>query len=95
MDHIAGSESNSTEVQKIIKEIVTLLEKEIKAWHSNYSEIDQSSGERFTDLQGHKWDKEEHKFAFKEENVVANGLLEGFFKFLATTCLIHYYQDQE
>ena len=47
------------------------------AWHSNCSEIDQSSGERFTDLLGHKWDKED-KFTFKKENVV--DLLEGFSK---------------
>ena len=81
VDDIAGSRSNLTEAKKIIKEIDTVLEKgqfQIKAWHSNCSEIDQSSGERFTDLLGHKWDKEEDKFTFKKENVV--GLLEGFSK---------------
>ena len=81
MDDIAGSKSNSTKAKRIIKEIDTVLGKsqfQIKAWHSNCSEIDQSSGERFTDLLGRKWDKEEDKFTFKKENVV--GLLEGFSK---------------
>lgn len=80
VDDIAGSNNNLTEARKIIKEIDTVLGKgqfQIKAWHSNCSEIDQSSGERFTDLLGHKWDKED-KFTFKKENVV--GLLEGFSK---------------
>ena len=81
VDDIAGSKSNSTEAKKITKEIDTVLRKgqfQIKAWHSNCSEIDESNGERFTDLLGHKWDKEEDKFTFKKENVV--GLLEGFSK---------------
>ena len=81
VDDIAGSKGNLTEAKKIIKEIDTVLGKgqfQIKAWHSNCSKIDQSSGERFTDLLGHKWDKEEDKFSFKKENVV--GLLESFSK---------------
>ncbi|XP_068738835.1 uncharacterized protein [Montipora capricornis] len=81
MDDIAGSESNSTKAKRIINEIDTVLGKgrfQIKVWHSNHSEIDQFSGERFTHLLGHKWDKEEDKFTFKKENVV--GLLEGFSK---------------
>ncbi|XP_068739398.1 uncharacterized protein [Montipora capricornis] len=81
VDDIAGSKSNSTKAKTIIKEIDTVLGKgqfQIKAWHSNCSEIDQSSGGRFTDLLGHKWDKEEEKFSFKKENVV--GLLEGVSK---------------
>ena len=81
MDNITGSKSNLPEAKKIIKEIDTFLGKgqfQIKAWHSNCSEIDQSSGERFTDLLGHKWDKGGDKFTFKKENVV--GLLEGFSK---------------
>ena len=81
VDDIAGSKSNSTEARKITKEIDTILGKgkfQVKAWHSNCSEIDQSRGERFTDLLGHKWDKEEDNFTFKKENAV--GLLEGFSK---------------
>ena len=81
MDDIAGSKSNSTEAKKVTEEIDTVLGKgqfQIKAWHSNCSEIDQSSGERFTDLLGHKWDKEEDKFTFKKENLV--GLMKGFSK---------------
>ena len=60
VDDIAGSKSNLTEAKKVIKKIDTVLGKgqfQIKAWNSNCSEIDQSSGERFTDLLGHKWHK--------------------------------------
>ena len=81
VDDIAGSKGNLTEAKKITKEIDTVLGKgkfQIKLWHSNCSEIDQSCGERFTALLGHKWDKEEDTFTFKKENVV--GLLEGFSK---------------
>ena len=81
VDDIAGSKSNSTEAKKVTEEIDTVLGKgqfQIKAWHSSCSEIDQSSGERFTDLLGHKWDKEENKFTFKKENLV--GLMKGFSK---------------
>ncbi|PFX13182.1 hypothetical protein AWC38_SpisGene22761 [Stylophora pistillata] len=70
VDDIAGSKSNSTEARKITKEIDTILGKgkfQVKAWHSNCSEIDQSRGERFTDLLGHKWDREEDNFTFKKE----------------------------
>ena len=89
VDDIAGSRNNSTEAKKVTKEIDTILGKgqfQIKAWHSNCSEIDQSNCERFTDLLGHKWDKEEDRFSFKKENVV--GQLEGLpkrscLKFLA------------
>ena len=81
MDDIAASKSNLTEAKKITKEIDSVLGKgqfQIKVWHSNCLEIDQSSGERFIDLLGHKWDKEEDKFTFKKENMV--GLLGGFSK---------------
>ena len=81
VDDIAGSRNNSTEAKKITKEIDSILGKghfQIKAWHSNCSEIDQSNCERFTDLLGHKWDKEEDKFSFKRENIV--GQLEGLSK---------------
>ena len=81
MDDIAGSRNNSTEAKKITKEIYTILGKgqfQIKAWHSNCSEIEQSNCERFTDLLGRKWKKEEDRFFFKKENVV--GQLEGLSK---------------
>ena len=81
MDNIAGSKSNLTEAKEITKEIDTVLGKgqfQIKVWHSNCMVIDQSSGERFIDLLGHKWDKEEDKFTFKKENMV--GLLGAFSK---------------
>ena len=43
---------------------------QIKAWHSNSQEVDQTSGERYTDLLGHKWDKQEDTFALKKDSVV-------------------------
>ena len=81
VDDIAGSKSNSKEAKKVTEVIDTDLGKgqfQIKAWHSNCSEIDQSGGERLRDLLGHKWDKEEDKFNFKKENLVC--LMECFSK---------------
>ena len=33
-------------------------------------EVDQTSGERYTDLLGHKWDKQDDTFALKKDSVV-------------------------
>ena len=44
---------------------------QIKVWHSNSPEVDQTSGdERFTDLLGHRWDKHEDTFCLKKDSVV-------------------------
>ena len=43
---------------------------QIKAWHSTSQEVDQTSGERYTDWLGHKWDKQDDTFALKKDSVV-------------------------
>ena len=104
VEDIAGSRSNLTEAKKIIKEIDTVLGKgqfQIKAWHSNCSEIDQSSGERFTDLLGHKWDKEEIYLQERKRGWPTGGLLQKKLSEVSRstlgsyrTCFTRYYQVQ-
>ena len=53
-----------------IDEVLGKGQFQIKAWHSNNPKVDQTSGERYTDLLGHKWDKQEDTFAVKKESVV-------------------------
>jgi hypothetical protein len=70
VDDVAGSRSTVEEVQQVTTAIDSIHENgkfEIKTWHSNSKEINQSEGEKVTDLLGHKWDKETHKFTFKRE----------------------------
>ena len=77
VDDIGGSKETSAEAKKITKDIDTILGKgqfQIKAWHSNSKEIDQSKGERFIDLLGHRWDKQADKFSFKKAEI--GGLLD-------------------
>ena len=72
VDDVAGSRSTVEEVQQVTTAIDSILENgkfEIKTWHSNSTEIDQSEGEKVTDLLGHKWDKETDKFTFKREEI--------------------------
>ena len=59
------------------KQVTTAIDKvlakgkfQIKAWHLNSQYIDQTSGQRYTDLLGHKWDKREDTFALKKDSVV-------------------------
>ena len=73
VDDVGGSCSTVQEAQRVITGIDAILESgkfEIKTWHSNKKEIDQTQNERFTDLLGHKWDKELDKFTFKKEEVL-------------------------
>ncbi len=73
VDDVGGSCSTVQEAQRVITGIDAILESgkfEIKTWHSNRKEIDQTQNERFTDLLGHKWDKELDKFTFKKEEVL-------------------------
>jgi hypothetical protein len=65
VDDVAGSRSTVEEVQQVTTAIDSKFE--IKTWHSNSKEINQSEGEKVTDLLGHKWDKETDKFTFKRE----------------------------
>ena len=72
VDDVAGSRSTVEEVQQVTTAIDSILENgkfEIKTWHLNSTEIDQSEGEKVTDLLGHKWDKETDKFTFKREEI--------------------------
>jgi hypothetical protein len=81
VDDVGGSCSIVQEAKRVITGIDIILESgkfEIKTWHSNKKEIDQTQNERFTDLLGHKWDKELDKFTFKKEEVLCK--LEAFTK---------------
>ena len=81
VDDVGGSEATLTEAKQITNAIDAFLGKgqfQIKAWHSNRKEIDQSNGERFADLLGHRWDKQEVSFSFKKDVVV--GKVEDFSK---------------
>ena len=81
VDDVGGSKATLTEAKQTTNAIDAILGKgqfQIKAWHSNRKEIDQSNGERFTDLLGHRWDKQEDTFSFKKDVVV--GKVEEFSK---------------
>ena len=81
VDDVGGSCSTVQEGKQVTTGIDTILENgklEIKEWHSNRKEIDQTQNERFTDLLGHKWDKELDKFIFKKAEVTCK--LEAFTK---------------
>ena len=57
VDDIGGSRPTAAEAQHVTTTIDEVLGKgqfQIKAWHSNSQEVDQTSGERYTDLLGHK-----------------------------------------
>ena len=73
VDDIGRSRSTAPEAKHVTTTVEEVLGKgqfQIKAWHSNSPEVDQTSGERYTDLLGHKWDKQEDTFAVKKESVV-------------------------
>ena len=72
VDDIGGSRETVTKVKQIISHIDAVLAKgnfQIKTWHSNEAEIDQSNGERFTDLLGLSWDKQLDTFTFKKNDL--------------------------
>jgi len=74
VDDIGGSRPSIEEVKHVTSTIDKVLAKgqfQIKAWHSNSPEVDQTSGdERFTDLLGHRWHKHEDTFRLKKDSVV-------------------------
>jgi hypothetical protein len=74
VDDIALSRPTVEEAKRIIDEIDIILGKgqfQIKAWHSNQKEIDQSNNEQLVDLLGHiKWDKQADKVSFKKREVI-------------------------
>ena len=53
-----------------IDEVLEKGQFQIKAWHSNSQEVDQTSNEHVTDLLGHRWNKEEHPFCLKKDSIV-------------------------
>ena len=72
MDDIGGSRETAAKAKRITNDIDAILKKghfQIKAWHSNQAEIDQSNGERYTDLLGLRWDKQADKFTFKKNEL--------------------------
>ena len=72
MDDIGGSRETTEKAKQITNGIDTILKKghfQIKAWHSNETEIDQSNGERNTDLLGVRWDKQTDKFTLKKNEL--------------------------
>ena len=57
MDDVAGSKPTVEKVKDVKSAIDSILGNgkfEIKTWHSNSKEIDESEGEMITDLLGHK-----------------------------------------
>ena len=72
VDDIGGSRETTAKAKQITNDIDTILKKghfQIKAWHSNQTEIDQSNGERHTDLLGLRWDKQTDKFTLKKNEL--------------------------
>ena len=75
VDDIGGSRPTAGEAKHVTTTINKVLGKgqfQIKAWHSTSQEVDQTSGERYTDWLGHKWDKQDDTFALKKDSVVRN-----------------------
>ncbi|XP_068735180.1 uncharacterized protein [Montipora capricornis] len=78
VDDIGSSKATTTEAKQIICDIDAILKKghfQIKAWHSNRAEIDQSNGERWADLLGLRWDKQTDKFSLKRSKLDQMDLL--------------------
>jgi len=68
VDDIGGSRENEARCKQITSEIAAILttgQFQVKEWHSNNKNIDQTN-EQFTDFLGHKWNKTHDKFSFKE-----------------------------
>jgi len=68
VDDIGGSRENEARCKQITSEIAAILttgQFQVKEWHSNNKNIDQTN-EEFTDFLGHKWNKTHDKFSFKE-----------------------------
>ena len=73
VDDIGGFRPTAAEakhVTTIIDEVLGKVQLQITSWHSNSQEVDQTSGECYTDLLGHKWDKQEDTFALQKDSVV-------------------------
>ena len=78
VDDVGGSRETTEKVKQITNDIDAILKKghfQIKAWHSNEAEIDQSNGERYTDLLGLRWDKQADKFTLKKNELGHSDIL--------------------
>ena len=74
MDDIGGSRENEARCKKVTSEIDAILstgEFQVKAWHSNNKNVNQSDEER-PDFLGHKWIKVLDKISFKKSEIVAD-----------------------
>ena len=72
VDDVGGSRETTEKVKQITNDIDAILKKghfQIKVWHSNEAEIDQSNGKRYTDLLGLRWDKQADKFTLKKNEL--------------------------
>ena len=73
LDDIGGSRPTAAEAKHVTTTVDKVLGKgqfQIMAWHSTSQEVDQTSGERYTDLLGHKRDRQDDTFALKKDSVV-------------------------
>ena len=78
VDYIGSSKATTTEAKQIISDIDAILKKghfQIKAWHSNRAEIDQSNGECWADRLGLRWVKQTDKFSLKKNELDQMDLL--------------------
>ena len=78
VDDVGGSRETTEKVKQITNDIDAILKKghfQIKAWHSNEADIDQSNGERYTDLLGLRWDKQADKFTLKKNELGHSDIL--------------------
>ncbi|XP_068719031.1 uncharacterized protein [Montipora capricornis] len=74
VDDIGGSRENEARCKKVTSEIDAILsigQFQVKAWHSNNKNVNQSDEERPNFL-GHKWVKVLDKISFKKSEIVAD-----------------------
>ena len=74
VDDIAGSRQKTSQAKQLTEDIAKILAKgnfQIKAWHSNVKEIDQSKEEESVDILGHRWNKKDDTFSFKKDEIVS------------------------
>ena len=74
VDDIAGSREQTSQAKQVTEDIDKILAKgcfQIKAWHSNVKDIDQSDEEETVDILGHRWNKTDDTFSFKKDEIVS------------------------
>ena len=74
MDDIGSSRENEARCKKVTSEIDAILSTEqfqVKAWHSNNKNVNQSD-EEHPDFLGHKWIKVLDKISFMKSEIVAD-----------------------